>query len=78
MRGLVTTEGNLAVVDFGRTSEPELTKRQLEPLLGKSGRWIEQRMAEGMPSTMRVGKRRFLLSECRSWLADHGRSVESG
>ena len=77
MRGVVAEEGNLVVADFGRTEEAELTKKQLATHLRRTGRWIEQRMAEGMPSRFDGYRRMFLLSECQEWLESHGRSVAS-
>jgi hypothetical protein len=61
----------LVPVDFGRTDEPEITKKQLASQLDKSGRWIEQRMAEGMPSRLAGNRRMFLATEVRAWLAEH-------
>lgn len=69
MRGLVTQEGNLAVVDFGRTTEPELTKKQVAAALSRSPRWVELQVRAGMPSRMDGIRRMFLLSECRDWLS---------
>lgn len=48
-----------------------LTKRQLATELGRSTRWIELRMREGMPVAPRVGPRehaRFDLTAVRAWL----------
>jgi hypothetical protein len=76
MRGLVAEEGNLAVVDFGTRAEFDVSKKRLAQMLSRSTRWIEQRVGEGMPSTLdRRGRRMFSPSECRSWLAENGRSV---
>lgn len=75
MRGLVAEEGNLAVVDFGRTTEAPLSKKRLALLLGYSTRWVELRVKEGMPSTVKGNRRIFIASECRAWLAENGRSV---
>jgi hypothetical protein len=70
MRGLVLKEGNVAVVDFGRTDEPPLSKKQLaqHPDIRRSTRWVEMRMAEGMPAHWDGVRRTFLLSEVKSWL----------
>lgn len=54
--------------------EPELTKRQLAQRLGFSTRWVELRMRDGMPSRIQGNQRRFLLSDCETWLA-HGRKT---
>ena len=48
-----------------------LTKRQLATELGRSTRWIELRMREGMPVAPRGGPRehaRFDLTAVRAWL----------
>lgn len=56
----------------------------LEPWLDKSGlaqfyscgtRWIEERVAEGMPSALIAGKRKFRVSECEPWLERAGHIV---
>ena len=49
-----------------------VTKRQLAEHLGRSTRWVELRVREGMPSeppTTRFPQRRFRLSEVEAWLA---------
>jgi len=58
----------IRLVPRGQT-EPDLTKRQLAAALGVSERWIDYRVAEGMPKhawTKRMV--RFRLGECRDWL----------
>lgn len=35
-------------------------------------RWIEDRMAEGMPHTYIAGKAKFKVGRCESWLDAHG------
>jgi hypothetical protein len=35
-------------------------------------RWIEERMAEGMPHTYIAGRAKFKVSRCEPWLAEHG------
>lgn len=80
MRGLLATEDNLAVVDFGRTTEAELTKKQLGAQLRQHGfpgsvRSIEGWMKEGMPSRLDSNRRMFVASECRQWLAAHYKEV---
>ena len=59
------------VIPFPRRTdwEPELSKRQVAQWFGFSTRWVELRMREGMPSRLRGNQRRFLLSECKAWLA---------
>jgi len=52
--------------------EQLLTKRQVAEYLGRSTRWVELRVREGMPSeppTTRFPRRRFRLSEVEAWLA---------
>jgi hypothetical protein len=62
--------GQLITVDFGRTSPITLTKLQFarHPQVRRSGRWVEQRMAEGMPATFDGNRRMFDLEECLAWL----------
>ena len=50
-----------------------LGKRQLAQHLGRSQRWIELKVTEGMPSippTTRYPHRRFVLAEVEHWLQD--------
>lgn len=52
--------------------EQLVTKRQVAEYLGRSTRWVELRVREGMPSeppTTRFPRRRFRLSEVETWLA---------
>ena len=61
-----------------RPAEATLTKRQLAAHLGRSERWVELRVAEGMPSlspTARFASRRFVLSEVERWLGEGRPSV---
>jgi hypothetical protein len=49
-----------------------VTKRQLAQYLGRSTRWAEMRVREGMrsePPTTRYPQRRFRLSDVEAWLA---------
>ena len=49
-----------------------LGKRQLAQHLGRSPRWIELKVTEGMPSippTARYPHRRFVLAEVERWLS---------
>lgn len=48
--------------------EPWLDKRGLAAHLGCGVRWIEARTAEGMPSAMIAGRRKFKASEVEPWL----------
>lgn len=53
--------------------EPYLSWHQLgHHLGGASKRWLEQRVAEKMPSTIIAGKRCFQLSKVIPWLEEHG------
>jgi hypothetical protein len=53
--------------------EPYKSWEQLgEHLGGASKRWLEQRVAEKMPSSIIAGKRCFQLSKVVPWLAEHG------
>jgi hypothetical protein len=60
------------VLAFPRRSgyEPGLTYAQLAAELGVSKRFLQARLAEGMPDAGfdYVGRRRFLLSEVTAWL----------
>lgn len=77
-RRVIAQEGNLTVVDFGGP-EKTVTKAQLALLLGKSKRWIELRVREGMPaSTDRKGHRIFRPSECRMWIRQHEKGAVHG
>lgn len=77
MTGVIAVDGNLVVADFGGSgARPPLTKKQVAQVLGRSERWIELRVAEGMPAaTDPRGRRIFDLSEVRAWLHEKGRSV---
>lgn len=75
MRGLIAQEGNLARVDFGGPGAP-VTKKQLARILGKTERWVEYRLAEGMPSALDdEGRRIFSVSEVRMWFRKRERGV---
>ena len=69
MPGVIAQQGNLVLVDFGRDEDKPVSKKRLALMLGRSPRWVEYRVAEGMPaSTDRRGRRIFAPSECREWL----------
>ncbi len=55
---------------FSFTIEPWLNKRQLAAHLGFSARWVDYRVAEGMPSHVFGRRRRFRLSEVERWLEE--------
>jgi predicted DNA-binding transcriptional regulator AlpA len=48
--------------------EPWLSKRQIADYLGRSTRWVELRVREGLPSKMIGGRRGFKLSEVEAWI----------
>ena len=52
--------------------EKWLDKRGLAEHYSCGVRWIEQRVAEGMPSEMIAGKRKFRVSETDPWLERAG------
>lgn len=60
------------LLSFPRRSdyEPELTYKQLAATLGVSIRFLQARVAEGMPNLGLdyAGRRRFQLSEVVAWL----------
>lgn len=61
-----------AATQLSLAVEQMLTKRQLAEHLGRSTRWVELRVRQGMPSeapTTRFPHRRFRLSEVEAWLA---------
>jgi phage terminase Nu1 subunit (DNA packaging protein) len=59
------------VVHLPSRGQPLLTKRQLATALGRSTRWVELRMREGMPVLPRRSPSehtRFELTAVREWL----------
>jgi len=48
--------------------EPWLSKQQVAGHYGRSTRWIELRMREGLPSRMLGGRRAFRLSIVDAWM----------
>ena len=52
--------------------EPWLTKRQLAVYLGVSPRWLDDRVAAGMPHRRLAGSNKFRLSQVEPWLARQG------
>jgi hypothetical protein len=52
--------------------EPWLNKKGLEEYLACSERWIEGRMAEGMPHAKIAGRIKFKTSEVEPWLEENG------
>lgn len=59
--------------------EPWVSWAQLSAFLGGAcrKRWLEARVAEGMPSAIIAGKRVFRISEVVPWLRDRGH-IEEG
>ena len=58
-----------AVIVFpGPRSEAWVSKAQLAAYLGRSKRWIELRVREGMPSRMIGGRRAYRISEVDAWI----------
>jgi hypothetical protein len=52
--------------------EPWLDKRALAAHLDCGERWIEYRMAEGMPAWKIAGRVKFRVSEVEPWLRENG------
>ncbi len=52
--------------------EPWLDKKGLGDYLACSERWIEERMAEGMPHVKIAGRIKFKASEIEPWLEEKG------
>jgi predicted DNA-binding transcriptional regulator AlpA len=63
------------IVPFPRSimSEPWLSKRQIADYFGRSTRWVELRVREGLPSKMIGGRRGFRLSEVEAWIDGRNR-----
>lgn len=59
-----------SVIAFPRAvvREPWLSKRQIADYFGRSTRWVELRVREGLPSKMIGGRRGFRLSEVEAWI----------
>ena len=71
----------MSLVAFpSHASDIMLTKRQLAEHLGRSERWIELKMRDGLPClprTDRQGRRMFRLRSVEAWLADGQPKVAS-
>lgn len=52
--------------------EKWMTKAELAEHLGCGVRWIEMRVAEGMPSALIASRRKFKASEVEPWLERAG------
>lgn len=65
--------GELVRHNFGHPA-PMLTKAQLAQHLGRSTRWVEERVKDGMPSKMGTRRNRsvrlFPLYDVESWLGN--------
>lgn len=62
------TSGQVIALRGGVSTEPWISKRALAGHYGRSTRWIELRMREGLPSRMLGGRRAFRLSEVEAWM----------
>jgi predicted DNA-binding transcriptional regulator AlpA len=64
-----SAHGSGVIVAFPKRHgfEPWLSKKQVAVHYGFSTRWVELRVRDGMPSHLRGGQRRFLLSEIEAW-----------
>ena len=61
------------VVRLPSRGDTLLTKKQLATLVGRSERWVELKVNEGMPmeeATDRYGRRRYNLRLVQEWLND--------
>jgi phage terminase Nu1 subunit (DNA packaging protein) len=70
--------GDLIQVDFRRNAEAPVPKKQMAAMLGRSTRWLELRVREGMPSQTNGNRRTFRLTEVRDWLASQGGRTADG
>jgi len=52
--------------------EPWLSKREIAGHFGRSTRWVELRMREGLPSKMIGGRRGFRLGDVEAWIDGRG------
>jgi predicted DNA-binding transcriptional regulator AlpA len=62
------TSAQIIAFPRGGSTEPWISKRALAQHYGRSTRWIELRMREGLPSRMLGGRRAFRLSEVEAWM----------
>jgi hypothetical protein len=65
--------GSVLVFPGRGRAEPWLSKRQIADYFGRSTRWVELRVREGLPSKMIGGRRGFRLSEVEAWLDGRNR-----
>lgn len=60
------------IIPFPTRFDPWIGKRDLAKRLGRSMRWVEMRVKEGMPSDrLANGRLRFKFNECMTWLDEH-------
>jgi hypothetical protein len=59
-------------VEHRQELERWLTKDEVAAHYGFAVRWVELRLAEGMPSELIGGRRRLRLSETERWLLSQG------
>lgn len=64
------TGGRLMLFPALADREPWLSKQQVAGHYGRSTRWIELRMREGLPSRMLGGRRAFRLSTVDVWMEE--------
>lgn len=71
--------GEVIHFDFGRR-DALLTKKQFaqHAEVRRSTRWVEQRVAEGMPSEMQGCRRMFPLEQDLAWLGAWRERKEEG
>lgn len=55
-----------------------LNYHELAEYLDCSERWIRSRVAEGMPSAIIAGRRKFKAQKAEKWLEGEGHMVRSG
>lgn len=66
----------MTVVAFPKPDHREVvSKPALAAILGRSTRWVELRMREGLPSTLENGVRRYSVGDVEAWLARRPRVV---
>lgn len=68
------------VLPFPTTHEPWLSKKQIAAHFGRTTRWVEMRMAEGMPhrkdGESREARTMFRMSDVEAWMDDRGRTPD--
>jgi hypothetical protein len=68
-----TAGASVVPFPYAATWEPWLGKRQIADHFGRSPRWVELRVRDGLPSKMIGGRRGFRLSEVEAWLDGRSR-----